>query len=124
MLTEYHKNINRYFEPRTEIETFEDSTEMLQKIKYYLEHPEEREAIARKGQARCLKQYSMEVRTAEFDKIVKKYLNNKINKHKPKPTSWVHSSNTLKEDIPRKNKIESEEVSNISTRNSLSDCAS
>ncbi|MCK5347709.1 MAG: glycosyltransferase, partial [Candidatus Heimdallarchaeota archaeon] len=77
LLTEYHKNINRYFEPGTEIETFEDSTEMLEKIKYYLEHPEEREAIARNGQERCLKQYSMEVRTAEFNKIVKKYLNNK-----------------------------------------------
>jgi hypothetical protein len=74
LLTDDGEHLRKYFEPGVEIETFRDSQELIEKIYYYLEHPEEREAIARRGQERCLRDYSMSKRAAEFDQIIKKYL--------------------------------------------------
>ncbi len=74
LLTEYHPNICEYFEPGVEIETFRDEKDLTDKILYYLAHPDEREAIAKRGQQRCLQQYSMQVRTAEFDRVIRRYL--------------------------------------------------
>lgn len=73
LLTEFFDNLGEFFEIGKEIETFRDSDEMLRKIRYYLDHPDEREAIARRGQERCLRDYSMEKRTAEFDRIIQKH---------------------------------------------------
>lgn len=74
LLAEYHDNLKDYFELGTEIETFRDDKELIKKIHYYLAHPEEREAIARRGQARCLRDYSMERRATEMDRIIRKHL--------------------------------------------------
>jgi len=73
LLAEHYDNISDYFEPGVEIETFRDSVEMLRKIRYYLAHPEEREAIARRGQERCLRDYSMDRRATELDTIIRKH---------------------------------------------------
>lgn len=77
MLTNHHDHITNFFEPGKEIETFKDSKELIEKIHYYIAHPDEREAIARRGQARCLRDYSMEKRAGELDEIIKKHLNMK-----------------------------------------------
>lgn len=74
LLTEYFEGLKRYFEPGKELETFSDKGELLEKIRYYLDHPSEREAIAQKGQLRCHSDYSMEQRVIEFDHIIKKHL--------------------------------------------------
>lgn len=71
LLAEHYDNIGEYFEPGLEIETFRDEQELLGKIRYYLAHPEQREAIARRGQERCLRQYSMERRAEELDRIIR-----------------------------------------------------
>lgn len=71
LLAEYHDNIGEYFEIGREIETFRDEQELFDKIRYYLAHPEQREAIARRGQERCLRLYSMEMRAAELDRIIR-----------------------------------------------------
>ncbi|MGE3550308.1 MAG: TylF/MycF/NovP-related O-methyltransferase [Geobacter sp.] len=86
LLAEHYDNISDYFEPGVEIETFRDSAEMLRKIRYYLDHPDEREAIARRGQERCLRDYSMERRAEEFDRIIKKHLAAKscLGNHEPR----------------------------------------
>jgi len=80
LLTEYHDNIRQYFEPGVEIETFRNSKELIEKIYYYLAHPEEREAIAICGQERCFRDYSMKKRVQELDNIIRKHLksDNKI----------------------------------------------
>jgi len=72
LLTEYHDNIRQYFEPGVEIETFRNSKELIEKIYYYLAHPEEREAIAICGQERCFRDYSMKKRVQELDNIIHK----------------------------------------------------
>jgi len=74
VLTEYHDNISQYFEPGVEIETFRDEEELIEKICYYLDHPEKRETIARKGQERCLRDYSMTKRSQELDEIIKRIM--------------------------------------------------
>lgn len=74
LLTQHHDNIAQYFKPGVEIETFKTNAELHEKIDYYLAHPEEREAIARRGQERCLRDYNMNERVKEFNRIVRRYL--------------------------------------------------
>lgn len=74
LLAEHYDNIEEYFTPGVEIETFRDEKELIDKIHFYLAHPNEREAIARRGQERCLRDYSMKKRAAELDKIIRTYM--------------------------------------------------
>jgi cephalosporin hydroxylase len=74
LLTDYSSDMQQYFEPGVEIETFQDVGELLNKVDYYLEHEDEREEIARRGQERCLRDYSMSQRVIEFDRLIQKYL--------------------------------------------------
>ncbi len=73
LLTEYFDNLSEYFEIGKEIEIFRDEKELIEKIRYYLANPDRREQIARRGQERCLRDYSMAVRSADFDRIIKKH---------------------------------------------------
>jgi len=70
LLTEYHPNIDQLFKPGVEIETFKDSNELIEKVQYYLDHPNEREIIARRGQERCHREHLMENRVKRFERIV------------------------------------------------------
>jgi len=70
LLTEYHENLSKFFEIGKEIETFADEYELIDKIRYYLEHEREREEIARLGHERCLRDHSMSKRAGEFNKII------------------------------------------------------
>jgi spore maturation protein CgeB len=74
LLTQHQSNIERYFKPGYEVETFKDKNELAEKINYYLDHSEEREAIAKRGYERCVGEYNMHNRVREFDRILKKYL--------------------------------------------------
>lgn len=74
LLTEHQPNIQQYFNPGTEIETFRDKGELMEKTRYYLEHPDKREAIAQAGQKRCLEEYSIKNRVAALDSILRRYL--------------------------------------------------
>jgi len=69
LLTEYQDNIRRYFEPGLEIETFGSQGELAEKIRHYLADADAREAVARRGRARCLRDFPMSksvARLAEF----------------------------------------------------------
>lgn len=74
LLTEEHPRLSTYFEPGSEVATYRSEEEMLDQIYYYLDHPEEREAIAKRGQQRCLTEHSMERRAKEFEAIVQDLL--------------------------------------------------
>lgn len=93
LLTEYFDGLKQYFELGKEIETFRDDKELVEKIHYYLEHPNEREAIARRGQERCLSEYSMENRAKAFDKIIQKHLSSKTNSiHTPNADTIIRQA--------------------------------
>ncbi|HWA10148.1 MAG TPA: glycosyltransferase [Opitutaceae bacterium] len=59
LLTEHQDNIRRYFEPGMEVETFSSAGELEEKLRHFLSHEAEREAIARRGQLRCRRDFSM-----------------------------------------------------------------
>lgn len=57
-LTQYHDELLEYFEPGKDIETWRDREEMLDKVRYYLAHDTEREAVARCGYEKCRRLYT------------------------------------------------------------------
>lgn len=74
LLTEASEDLGALFEPGREVETYDSKEELLEKIYYYLKHEDEREAIARRGQERCLRDHSMERRAMVFESIIRKHL--------------------------------------------------
>jgi hypothetical protein len=74
MLTDYEDELSRYFEPGREVETYRSMGELAEKIYYYRDHDQEREAIALRGQERCLRDYSMEKRAGELAALLSKHL--------------------------------------------------
>ncbi|KPA13127.1 glycosyl transferase [Candidatus Magnetomorum sp. HK-1] len=83
LLTEYNKNIDFYFEPGAEVETFRNEQEMIEKIYYYLNNPEQLFNIAKAGQKRCLKNYSMGYSISSLSKLINKYYNQNKNEVHP-----------------------------------------
>ncbi len=66
LLTDYSNELNDLFIIGKEIETYQSTEELVDKIDYYLAHDIEREKIARKGYERYLKQYTWEARVKEM----------------------------------------------------------
>lgn len=66
VLTNYQSEIPQYFEIGKEIETYSSEAELLEKIGYYLEHEEERKAIARNGYEKAKKNYSLKDRVSQM----------------------------------------------------------
>ena len=74
LLTERMDNLARYFNVGKEVETFADEGELLEKIRHYLDHPDERAAIAAAGQRRCLDEHGMSRRVHLFDGLLRRHL--------------------------------------------------
>ncbi|WP_255542338.1 glycosyltransferase [Azospirillum sp. INR13] len=71
LLTEESDALADLFEPGVEVGTYRDHEDMLRAIRHHLDNPEEREAIARRGQERCLRDYGMVVYARNFDRLVR-----------------------------------------------------
>ena len=69
LLTEESENINQIFTPDKEIATYRNPVEAIDKIRYYLNRPDEREAIAKAGQQRTLQKHNSRIRAEEALKI-------------------------------------------------------
>ncbi len=65
-LTEDHPELAVAFHPGEEILTYSGREDLFEKIKYYLDHPAEAEAIRKKGYKRALRDHAWEMR---FEKI-------------------------------------------------------
>lgn len=57
-LTGYHEELKEYFDLGKDIETYKSKEDLLEKVKYYLEHEAEREKIALSGYKKCLENYT------------------------------------------------------------------
>lgn len=66
LLTNYQSEIGEYFEIGKEVEIFSGEAELLEKIRYYLEHEEERKQIARRGYEKAKKMYSLKHRVEQI----------------------------------------------------------
>lgn len=58
------------FEPSAEVVVYQDDDDLLAKVHYYLEHPQEREAIARAGQGRTLARHTYRHRVEQILEIM------------------------------------------------------
>jgi len=67
-LTEYNPELERFYEIGNEIVTWIDFGDLVQKIRHLLSHPEEAEAIRKKGFQRARAEHTWEMR---FEKIFK-----------------------------------------------------
>ncbi|MCB2109142.1 MAG: glycosyltransferase [Rhodobacteraceae bacterium] len=70
LLTEADSKLADSFAPGREVETYANDQELIEKTLYYLDHEDEREQIARRGQQRCFTDHSMEVRAAQMTDII------------------------------------------------------
>jgi glycosyltransferase involved in cell wall biosynthesis len=66
MLHERTPELAELFVEGREVACFGDARELAAKIEHYLAHPDEREAIARAGHARCVPAYSYDERMARI----------------------------------------------------------
>ena len=106
-LMEYHSDITNYFEPGREIASYTGVPDMIEKIEHYLAHPEERRAIARAGQERCLREHSMERRVNDFAEIVRTHLARTYSSEKAaksKPASWSPPSSGIQDELKAEKK--------------------
>ena len=78
LLTEASDGLEEQFVPGKEIETYASAGELLEKIRHYLDRPEEREAIAQAGQVRCLAEHSMEQRARQMAAILQAGLQGRL----------------------------------------------
>ena len=74
LLTDFKSNLHLLFEPGKEVVTYRSLEECVELSQYYLEHDEERTAIARAGQARTLREHTFYHRMQELVEIVRRYL--------------------------------------------------
>jgi len=70
LVTDEGKNLPDLFDPGREVVTYSDADDLVEKIRYYLEHEEERAAIARAGQERTLRDHTYAVRMRELAAIL------------------------------------------------------
>lgn len=74
LLTDHKRNLADLFEPGKEIAAYRDTDECLALARYYLDHDDEREAIAQAGQRRTLSENTWRQRMQELVEIVSRYL--------------------------------------------------
>lgn len=66
LLTETARGLERYFVADREIATFDTPSELIAKVRYFLEHPALRDGIARAGHARTAAEHTYDKRFSEI----------------------------------------------------------
>jgi hypothetical protein len=73
LLTDAKVDLPELFVPGQDVVAYRDSAECVRLIAHYLDHPDERDEIARSGQRRTLEQHTYGRRMAELVGIVEQY---------------------------------------------------
>ncbi|MBL8631528.1 MAG: glycosyltransferase [Rhodospirillaceae bacterium] len=74
LLTEFDPTLHETFDLGREVETYTSVGEMAEKVRHYLKHDQEREAIAKAGQARCFADHSHERRAETLAGLIGQYM--------------------------------------------------
>lgn len=72
LITDWKQNLHELFEPGREILAYRSAEECVDLVRYFGTHHGEREAIARAGQERCLRDHNYERRMAELVSVLKR----------------------------------------------------
>lgn len=70
LLTDYREDLDGLFEVGKELEVFRTDAELVDKVRYYLEHEEERNRIAQAGRERVLKEHNVKNRLVQLIQTV------------------------------------------------------
>jgi hypothetical protein len=74
LITDEKDNLGEFFEVGKEIETYRNPDELVEKIKYFLTHEEQRARVARAGQARTLREHTYLHRMRELEQLLEPHL--------------------------------------------------
>lgn len=70
LLTDWKANLRELFEPEIEVVTYRNAAQAAERARFLLDHPSERDAIARAGQARVLREHTFAHRAEELHAII------------------------------------------------------
>ena len=74
LVTDWKLNLSEIFEPGREVVVYQTPEECAELIRYYLEHDDKRETIAREGQRRTLQEHTYYHRVQEMISIIRHYV--------------------------------------------------
>jgi spore maturation protein CgeB len=74
LMTDWKENLHEMFEPGKEVVAYQSADECVELIQYYLDHKNEREAIARAGHEHTMREHTYYQRSKELVDIVGRYL--------------------------------------------------
>ena len=74
LLTDWKPNLHELFEPDYEVVTYRSVEECIEKAKWLLDNPTERDKIAKAGQARTLREHTFDHRALVLDDIIQNFL--------------------------------------------------
>lgn len=70
LITDFKKDILKYFLPDREIIIFKNNKDLCNKVKYYLKHSKEREVIAKSGYKRLNKDHTYNLRLTKMFSVI------------------------------------------------------
>lgn len=76
LLTDWKQNLSEVFEPDAEVVTYRSTEECIEKVRYLLDHEEERQAIAAAGQRRTLRDHSFDSRAEQLSRLIQTQFSN------------------------------------------------
>jgi hypothetical protein len=74
LLTDRKDNLHELFDIGREVEAYSSKEEAAELVRFYLDHPDEAQRIAKAGQARTLREHTYAQRMRELVPILKRYL--------------------------------------------------
>jgi len=77
LVTDWRNNLKDLFEIGNEVVAYRSVDECMEQVRWLLDHPNDREAIARAGMARTVRDHTFKQRALKFDEIVKKTIHGK-----------------------------------------------
>ncbi len=78
LVTELGSNLTELFEPGRELVTYDGAADLIQKVRYYLDNPEEARTIAAAGQARTLAEHTYRDRMPELSRMLEPKAGNRV----------------------------------------------
>jgi spore maturation protein CgeB len=85
LMTEFAKAIDLFFEPGKEIIVYHSFNDLVTKINYFLSHHEERDAIAKAGFIRTVRDHTYEIRLAALIEHTLRAKKNRVSDSAPLP---------------------------------------
>ncbi|ETR64862.1 MAG: hypothetical protein OMM_15232, partial [Candidatus Magnetoglobus multicellularis str. Araruama] len=92
LITDYKDNLDELFEIGKEVIAYHSPEECVELIKYYLNHPDEAQKIARAGQERTLRDHSYSLRMKQTSEILLRHLRYKKEKYKYRQPDNISSN--------------------------------